>query len=554
MKAAGTGGARRRAWIVGATALVTLGSGLLNLFSVMDDPLVPVRRELLRQIFPMEFLRLSRSVTLLIGLALVVSSINIYRRKRRAYLSVMALACLSVLFHLTKGLDYEEAVAAIVLAGVLWATRHWYTVKSGQLGFRMALASLSLAAGAALVYGIAGFWLLDVRQFGINFNMADSIRTTMLFLSLAGDPSIVPHTRYARWFLDSLYLMSFSVIGYAGLTLFRPVAHRLILHPYEVARATVSVTKHGRSSQDYFKLWPDKSYLFSPSGNAFVAYGVANGCGVALGDPVGPESEIAAVVRDFAELCRENGWLCGFHQVLPDFLPVYRSMGFRKMKIGDDAIVDLTRFSLEGRSMRSFRIALRKLENRKVGLREYKPPVSDEVLKQAREVSDEWLTIPGRRERQFTLGHFDEAYLRQTPLVAAVDAGGRMLAFTNVIPSYRPGETTCDLIRRRIDAPNGIMDYLFIQVFLRGKARGMERFNLGLAPMSGFQEHEEASPEERAVHLFFQRLNFLFSYRGLRAYKAKFATSWEPRYTIYRNVLELPRIALALGKLSEFTG
>jgi phosphatidylglycerol lysyltransferase len=82
------------------------------------------------------------------------------------------------------------------------------------------------------------------------------------------------------------------------------------------------------------------------------------------------------------------------------------------------------------------------------------------------------------------------------------------------------------------------------------KAKGVERFNLGLAPMSGFQEKEEASPQERAVHTFFQQLNFLFSYKGLRAYKAKFASFWEPRYVVYRNVLELPRLALALGKVS----
>lgn len=545
---------RRRACVVGATALITLGSGVLNLCSVMDDPLLPERWQILREIFPMEFVRLSRSVTLLIGLALVVSSINIYRRKRRAYQWVMALACLSALFHLTKGLDYEEATGALALAGVLWTTRGWYTVKSGQPELRTALLSLGLAAAAAMVYGVAGFWVLDVQHFGANFNTADSLRATIRFLALAGDPSIVPHTRYARWFLESLYLTSFSVAAVAALALFRPAAHELIVYPHEAARATEIVRQHARTTQDCFKLWSDKSFLFSRTGLSFVAYGVAGGCAVALGDPVGPAPETSAIVREFAEMCRENDWLCAFHQALPDFLEVYRSAGFRKMKIGDDAVVDLTRFSLEGRTMRAFRSEIRKLEKLGVEVRHHEPPVSDKAIAEAREVSDEWLTISGRRERQFTLGYFDHEYLRDTPMVTAVDAGGRMLAFTNLVPSYRPDESACDLMRRRVDAPNGIMDYLFIHVFLREKARGAARFNLSLAPMSGFQEHEEASREERAVHLFFQRLNFLFSYRGLKAYKAKFATSWEPRYVIYRNALELPRIALALGKLSEFKG
>ena len=126
-----------------------------------------------------------------------------------------------------------------------------------------------------------------------------------------------------------------------------------------------------------------------------------------------------------------------------------------------------------------------------------------------------------------------------------------MLAFVNELPSYYPGEATADLMRHRLNSPNGIMDYLFVKIFLHNKEKGFKRFNLGMAPMAGFQEKEEASAEEKAVHYFFQQLNFLFSFSGLRRYKAKFATSWEPRYAMYRNVLDLPRLALALRKISE---
>jgi phosphatidylglycerol lysyltransferase len=72
-----------------------------------------------------------------------------------------------------------------------------------------------------------------------------------------------------------------------------------------------------------------------------------------------------------------------------------------------------------------------------------------------------------------------------------------------------------------------------------------------MAPMTGFGEREQATVEERAIHGLFQQLDFLFSFRGLHHYKAKFATSWEPRYLVYRNVLELPRTAFALRRLSE---
>jgi len=98
------------------------------------------------------------------------------------------------------------------------------------------------------------------------------------------------------------------------------------------------------------------------------------------------------------------------------------------------------------------------------------------------------------------------------------------------------------------------MEYLFSKLLLAMKEEGFARFNMGMAPMAGFQEREESSIEERAVHTFMQNLGFLFNYEGLRAYKGKFATSWEPRYLVYRNVLNLPLVARAIMEVSELRG
>src|SRR6185436_16265241 len=103
-------------------------------------------------------------------------------------------------------------------------------------------------------------------------------------------------------------------------------------------------------------------------------------------------------------------------------------------------------------------------------------------------------------------------------------------------------------------APNGIMDYLFGKLFLELKKDGYHRFNMGMVPMAGFQQYETVSAGEKVIHRLFQRLNFLFSFSGLRAYKAKFASYWEPRYLVYRNISDLPRMALALGKVSTIKG
>jgi phosphatidylglycerol lysyltransferase len=541
---------KTRSLLVWIVALITLGSGLLNLFSLIG-PSLPHRMALLREVFPLEFLHLSRFLTLLIGFALVISSVNIYKRKKRAFQVVFLLSCLSILFHLTKGLDYEEALLSLLLIVVLLLTRKGFTVKSGTPDLRSGVVRFLIAIIVAFSYGVAGFWFLDQKEFGINFNIGDSIHRTLLFFSLVGDPQLVPRTRYARWFMDSLYLLTITAICYALFALFRPAIYRFSTLPRERALAKEIVAKYGRSSLDYFKLWPDKSYFFSHSQSSFLAYRVGANFAVVLADPVGPEDEIEGTIRGFMGFCKENDWGLAFHQVLPDFLHIYTQLGFRRLKIGDEAIVDLTTFTLEGGAGKEFRHIISKLEKSGVHTIRYEPPIPDNVLLQVKEVSNEWLRIPGRRERRFTLGMFEPSYVRSTPLFTAVDKDGRVLAFVNIVPSYRKGEATIDLMRRRIEVPNGIMDYLLIKLFLYNKEKGYQRFSLGMAPMSGFQENEEASLEEKAIHYFFQHLNFLFSFTGLRQYKAKFASFWEPRYTVYRNPLDLPRLAIAIGKVSE---
>jgi len=325
---------------------------------------------------------------------------------------------------------------------------------------------------------------------------------------------------------------------------------REIFESGERARTESAVEQYARTPLDLFKLWPEKSYCFSSSGHSVIAYRLAAKVAVALGDPVGPEREIEPTVRRFLQMCGEKGWGIALYQTLPDFLPMYRRLHLKKLKIGDEAIVDLEEFSLEGKSKRELRSKLHHFEDLGFRVVEYQPPVPDAVIAQLKVVSDQWLEIPGRRERSFTVGHFDPGYLRTKPILAVVDSAGAVLAFINLI-SVNQSVITGDLMRRRTDVPNGVMDYLFVKLFGYAKENGYARVSLGMAPMTGFQVHEEATLEERMIHGLFQKLNFIFSFRGLRHYKAKFATSWEPRYLIYRSSTELPRIALALRLISE---
>ena len=318
----------------------------------------------------------------------------------------------------------------------------------------------------------------------------------------------------------------------------------------ENLQARKIVELYARSSFDSLKLWPPKSYFFSPSGHCVIAYAVANNIAVSLGDPVGAEAEIEVTARKFLKACKEKGWGVAFYKTCTDFLPIYRRLQLRKLKIGDDVIVDLPEFSLAGRSKRDIRSKARRFEQLDIRVVEYQPPLAPDTLTQLENVEEQWLRIPGRRERTFAVGHFDRDYLRSSPVLAVIDRNGKVLAFINLI-STNPSEIAGDLMRRGTELPNGITDYLLLNLIQYAQEKGYTRVGLGLAPMAGFRMGEHSSFEERLIHGLLQKFSFLFRFRGLDQYKAKFATSWEPRYLIYENLWQLPRIALALVHLSE---
>lgn len=318
----------------------------------------------------------------------------------------------------------------------------------------------------------------------------------------------------------------------------------------EQMRVAEIVERYARTPLDAFKPWPDKAHFISSNGQCVIAYRVAHRMAITLGDPVGPESEIERAIGEFLHFSRMKQWKPAFYQTLPDFLPLYQRFQLKKLKVGDDAIVELDRFCLEGKSKRDQRSKLHQFEEAGVRLVEYRPPVPDGILAQLKIVSDQWLEIPGRRERSFTVGHFDPDYLRSRPVLTVIDPSGIVLAFINLIAVDRR-EITGDLMRRRTDAPNGVMDYLFVKLCEYAQEKGFTRVSLGMAPMTGFRPDEQVAVEERLIHGLFRKLDFLFSFQGLYRYKSKFATTWEPRYLIYTNFLQLPRAALALQSISE---
>ncbi len=544
------------AWFGRVVALLVAGSGALNLLSLMGGPVPTELPGWLMFLLPLDFAGVSRTLTLVSGFGLILVAVHLWTLKRRAWQLAQLVSGASVVFHLLPlasryGWNLEEALSSSLICGALWLTRKAFVVGSESPKLGIAAMRATFAFGIAGLYGAAGFWLLEPVEFHRNFHWWDALVRTVRLMLFVGDRSLVPHTPYATWFLDSLFWMSGAAFLYSGVILFRPVAYRFRVNWKESEMAGAIAERHGRTAQDFFKHWPDKSYFFSANRQSFLGYRVSGHYALVLGDPVGPETELSATVIEFREFCQRHGWRVGFHQVSSEHLPVYEGLGFHRLKVGDDAIVDVDKFSLTGSAMKEFRNTVNRLDRLGYRVERIDAPLSDALLTDLKRISDHWLEIPGHRERQFTLGRFERWYVQTTPVYVAFDAKDKAVAFLNLVPSYDPTLATVDLMRRTPEQVNGLMDYLFAKVFLDLKTRGIHRFSLGMAPLSDRTDGAAVSRDEKVVHWVMKRMPFLFRADSLRRFKAKYADSWKPRYAVYEGRFDLPRLALALRRVSE---
>lgn len=537
------------AWGVRLTALLVAAMGVVNVLSAVT-PSLAERRHILEEVSPLLVRRGGHLTAALAGFALLLLAQGLWRRKRVAWLLTLAVLVVSAISHLVKGLDYEEALLAAGLALLLWVMRHHFHARSDPPSIRQGLIVLIGASLFTLAYGMLGFYLLD-RHFKVHYGWLDALRQTVVMFTAFYDPGLEPLTRFGHFFSNSIYAVGAATFGFAAWSLLRPVLRRG-QPATEAERLTAQriLEQHACSSLARLALLDDKSYFFTPGGS-LVTYSLSGRTAVTLGDPVGPREDLPAAIEGFKALCARNDWIPCFYETMPETLDLYRAAGFEAVCVGDEGIVNLETFTLEGGAAKGMRSAVNRLTRLGHKFEVHPPPVSDELLEELRQISDEWLTNMHGGEKRFSLGWFDDDYVRSTPIAAVVTPEGWISAFANITTEYCPDEITIDLMRRRGQVENGTMEYLFVGLFQWAKAQGYRRFNLGLSSLAGVGESPQDPSLERLLHFIYENINQFYNFKGLHAFKAKFQPEWSPRYLIYPDKAAMAGCWMAVVRLNS---
>jgi lysyl-tRNA synthetase class 2 len=485
-----------------AAALV----GAINVASALT-PTIHWRGHLLLAYEPLQAMRLFHALALPAGAALLLVAPYLMKRRRRAWQAAVLLMVALGAFDLLKGLDFEETAITWGAAIALLAGGGAFRVRHDPMTLRSAMWRLPLLMAAGLAVAVLAAW--------------------------APQP-------------DAVQLTAVATLLAAAYVIFRPLAAPRAL-PGSGARAAAAelVRDHGRDTLSFFQLRRDKHYFFAADGSAFVGYRIENGVLLCSGDPVGQEHSFPTLLAELGAFAEVRGLKLGLVGTSERLCPLYEALGLRALYLGDEAIIELDRFSLDGRPIRKVRQSVTRLSKAgyRAELRELHT-LEPSTLEQLELVVERGRQGAPERGFSMALDSLQGDHREDTLVVLASDPEGRIRGVLHFVPCYGRAAVSLSFMRRDPETPNGLMEFMVARACELLRERGVEELSLNFAAFARWLH----SPQKRSER-FLGRLvalgNPFFQIESLYRFNAKFFPRWEPRFLVYEGALGLPRASVA---------
>jgi len=524
------------AWFVAA-------AGLLG---VIDAVTPDDRNALIGAVAPEHVHGISEALVASSGLALLVAARGLARRKRRAWEIAVVILFSLVALHLQHRFGFG-AIATALVAVALVARRSDFDAPGDPETQPRLLLRAAVFAAAILAYGFVALWLNRV--------MADQPFTLPFALREIGRGAIGVNAQgsdhlsgtFGEWFPISVLLLTVCAAGLLIVGWVAPWRYRHALEAHHRRLTQDLVSAWGVDTLAPFVLRDDKSYFFNEDETAFVAYKVVGGVAIVSGDPIGPPGRFAELVGAFLKFARARGWRVAILGASEHALDVYREHGLHALYHGDEAVVETTTFSLEGRAIRKVRQSVHRLE--RAGFTADAVPPSALAQSEREEVEELARAWRGTQpERGFvmaldTLFRLDDEHalfvLGRTP-------DGSIAGFLHFAVCLRGSALSLSSMPRLRTTPNGFNEWLVCVAIEWAREHGFEHVSLNFAPFAALLAPEaDLSGLQQLERRALLRLKGRFQLDNLLLFNRKFFPEWRRRFVVYEKRLDLPRVGIA---------
>ncbi|MGW7790297.1 MULTISPECIES: phosphatidylglycerol lysyltransferase domain-containing protein [unclassified Streptomyces] len=493
-------------------------------------------------------------------------AITMRRRKRAAWIlnlvmSGLFLALFAFAMAFPEIRRYAQnwvslALTAAFVAALLVGRREFYA-KGDRSNPRLAA---TVAVGGGLVASLLAGLLVTVTD-----QAPDAARATfperwhygtLRLVSVAAEESRFPGIDPPNWANVAINVLSTALVLAVLYAAFRSRRAVDPLTEDDEMRLRALLERHGeRDSLGYFALRREKSAVWSPTGKAAVVYRVVGGVSLASGDPIGdPEAWPGAIVPWLAQ-ARAHGWIPAVMGASEEAGTVYSRHGLDALELGDEAIVEVAEFTLEGRAMRTVRQAYNRVRRAgyQVRIRRHADIPPDETAFLV-ERADDWRDGATERGFSMALGRLGDPGDGRCVMLECTDAEGRLRALLSFVP-WGPHGLSLDLMRRDRDSDNGLMEFMVIELLRRAGEIGITQVSLNFAMFRSVFERGARLGAGPVLRLWRSLLSFFsrwWQIESLYRANAKYRPIWEPRFLLFEKSADLPRIGLASARAEGF--
>lgn len=533
--------------IVGLVGVMTVVSALLPEFRD--------RLHLVLDVLPAVFPAAATTGSLALGIMLVLLSRALRRAKRRAWAMAVVVTSATVVLHLVKGLDFEEATVALALLVLLVAGRRHFTARPDPRSVRRVVSVV--VAGPVIATALGWAWLaLDAR--GEEPGTSTGRRIVHSFVGLFG---ITGPVRFESEVSGDRAAVALVVLGAAVLipllfVALQPADGPHALDPEQQVAVRAVLERWGAvDSLSYFATREDRSVLFSRSGKAAVSYRVVGTVSLAAGDPLGdPEAWPGAIEAWLAEAA-SYGWVPAVLGASDLGARAYHRAGLDALELGDEAVLTLSEWSMEGRSMRVVRQAVSRCSRAGLIVTCHRSSdLDEETWRMLRHKAEDWRDGAVERGFSMALDRFGDPRDTASVVVLARDRDGKLKGLLNFAP-WGPHGLSLDLMRRDREIENGLIEHMVVGLIEQCPGLGVRRISLNFAVFrSVFARGERlgAGPVQRLTHAVLLWASRFWQIESLYRANAKYHPEWVPRYLCFRSSGDLARVGVAALRAEAF--
>lgn len=251
-----------------------------------------------------------------------------------------------------------------------------------------------------------------------------------------------------------------------------------------------------------------------------------------------------------------DGYVVAFWAIDQTLADDLGNRGFRTVKLGEEASLEVDRFSLENLGARgsALKRAVRSVEAHGIEFAFYRlEEVPGHVYSQMDDLDRSWLQeFGGTDEKGFsmTLSRLPDFEDQDAAFAVALDPSvpglPRVVAYLSFVPVYNRNSYSLDMMRRTRQAPNGINDFLLVHTLQVIGYHGRDTVSLNFAPLA-----ETAGGRHFwvAANALPPSLKKTFYIDSLYAYNDRFGPDWVPRYGAFKARRDLIAIVRMVAKL-----